>query len=514
MNRLIGLITLVLFVVLQGCSSNDEELKNEKPSLQFSYEPVVGKKNTFLFKAKIDGDYDLLRWNLGNGQEVTKVLQTTVTYAYAGTYTVTLKVWVGLEEYSTTQEIEISEDLIQLDFTAVPRAENLNMFDFSATVGGIYEKITWDFGNGEAKEDVLATTILYGLKGNYSVTLSVWSGGIKFQKTKSIEVVKNAIEISIDAQASNSHQYAFKAIIEGQYERFEWVIRGKTISNQTDVVGYFPFENNYEVVLNVYAYQRLFKISKIISIASDDPDYVNQLRLVWQEEFDQDGVDRSNWTFETGSGGWGNNELQNYTNGDNVHVSNGMLVLTARKVNDDKVAGSYTSTRMITKGKKEFTYGRLEIRAKLPGGKGIWPAIWMLGSNINTVGWPACGEIDIMEYVGKDPGVVHSSIHTQSFNHSIGTQKTKSYSLPDAETAFHNYGVIWTEKSMKFYIDEPNNVFFTFNKEGVNDTGKWPFDKPCFFILNIAVGGNWGGEVDNAIFPQTMEIDYVRVYQE
>ncbi len=190
----------------------------------------------------------------------------------------------------------------------------------------------------------------------------------------------------------------------------------------------------------------------------------------------------------------------------------GKLVITAEKVNENTTTGSYTSTRIISKGKQSFTYGRMEIRAKLPSGRGIWPAIWMLGENISTVSWPACGEIDIMEYVGYEPDVVHATVHTTSGSGANGDGS--SVTLSTAEEDFHVYGLLWDANEMVFYIDTPENVTHTYapsNKTAAN----WPFDKPQFFILNIAVGGNWGGAqgIDNTIFPQTMEVDYVRVYQ-
>jgi beta-glucanase (GH16 family) len=193
-------------------------------------------------------------------------------------------------------------------------------------------------------------------------------------------------------------------------------------------------------------------------------------------------------------------------------VKDGVLILTAKKINDNTTVGSYTSTRMKTQGKKEFTYGKMEIRAKLPSGRGIWPAIWMLGGNISSVSWPACGEIDIMEYVGYDPNTIHATVHTTSGSGGNGNGSSKT--LETAEEEFHIYGLTWTEKEMVFYTDTPENITHTYSPSTKTDDN-WPFNKPQFFILNVAVGGNWGGAqgIDNSIFPQSMEIDYVRVYQ-
>ncbi|NHF60077.1 glycoside hydrolase family 16 protein [Flavobacteriaceae bacterium TP-CH-4] len=243
-------------------------------------------------------------------------------------------------------------------------------------------------------------------------------------------------------------------------------------------------------------------------------DFWDTAELVWNDEFDGDALVGDNWIFETGSHGWGNNELQNYVVDDNVEVSNGTLKLIAKK--EKSGTADYTSTRLNSK--KTFRYGRMEIRAKIPEhkGNGIWPALWMLGSDIKTVGWPACGEIDIMEYVSFDPNKMHFSIHSTANNHVKGTQITSGpLTLDTIEEEFHNYGVLWTDKYLKFYIDDMDNVKLSFLRPATYNEDNWPFSKPFYFLMNIAVGGNWGGleGVDDAIFPATMEVDYVRVYQ-
>ncbi|PJB59454.1 MAG: beta-glucanase [Bacteroidetes bacterium CG_4_9_14_3_um_filter_41_19] len=280
-----------------------------------------------------------------------------------------------------------------------------------------------------------------------------------------------------------------------------------------EYTAYFPLEGNYPIELVVMIGSDSFSLIQIVNILQDDPDYIPNLTLVWSDEFDGTSVNSNNWIFDTGSGGWGNQELQNYTNGNNADVVDGNLVITARKINDNTTVGSYTSARMVSQGKHDFKYGKMEIRAKLPSGRGIWPAIWMLGSDINSIGWPACGEIDIMEYVGYEPDVVHSTVHTTSGNG--GTGSGSSLSLPTCEEEFHVYGLLWTEKKLVFYVDDLENIVHTYSPVVKTDEN-WPFDKPAFFILNVAVGGTWGGlqGIDNTIFPQSMEVDYVRVYQE
>jgi len=240
--------------------------------------------------------------------------------------------------------------------------------------------------------------------------------------------------------------------------------------------------------------------------------------LVWHDEFDQDGApDPSRWDYDLGDGcpdncGWGNNELQYYTkNVKNVRVENGFLVIEARR---DSLGGKgFTSTKILTRGLGDWLYGKLEIRAKLPRGKGTWPAIWMLPTDWKYGGWPASGEVDIMEHVGYDPGVIHGTIHTEAYNHIKGTQKEGKINIPDAQDAFHVYAVNWEDNKMEFFVDD--KLYHTVTRDPKDDYKGWPFDQRFYLIMNIAVGGNWGGAqgVDPDIWPQRMEIDYVRVYR-
>jgi beta-glucanase (GH16 family) len=252
--------------------------------------------------------------------------------------------------------------------------------------------------------------------------------------------------------------------------------------------------------------------------ADNHPIPVEDYELVWSEEFDGDSVDPAKWTFETGDGGWGNREWQNYTDGRNATVGDGTLKITARKTGPGQNLGDYTSTRLNSK--RAFQYGRFEIRAKMPKhkGNGAWPAIWMLGEGLRDrkFGWPDCGEIDIMEYVSYTPDTVYFNFHSKTNNHSIGTNISSGpIKLDSIEEEFHNYGVLWDETKLQVYLDTVDNVQLTFDRPEDFNQSNWPFDKPFYFLLNVAVGGNWGGQegVDDSIFPATMEIDYVRVYQ-
>lgn len=238
----------------------------------------------------------------------------------------------------------------------------------------------------------------------------------------------------------------------------------------------------------------------------------SQWKLVWADEFSYKGLpDSFKWNYNTGGHGWGNNELQYYTkaNLNNARVEKGNLVIEARK--ETVGSNNYTSARLSTKGKGDWKNGRIEVRAKIPKGIGTWPAIWMLAST-TPLRWPDDGEIDIMEHVGHNPGFIHFSIHTKKFNHIIGTQKTDTLFMPNAIKSFHVYAMQWDEQTMQWFVDG-KQVFGITNDGSGKDA--WPFNQPFFLILNIAVGGNWGGQkgVDETIFPQRMLIDYVRVYQ-
>ena len=232
----------------------------------------------------------------------------------------------------------------------------------------------------------------------------------------------------------------------------------------------------------------------------------------WQDEFDYTGLpDPAKWSFQQGGDGWGNHELQYYTHSKkNAQAGDGVLSIVARKQKTD--TRNYTSARLASKGKGDFLYGRFEIRAKLPAGRGTWPAIWMLPTDQAYGGWPKSGEIDIMEHVGYDPGRIHVTMHTGAYNHTIGTQKTAIHAVDDATTEFHRYRVDWTPDAIRGYIDDVQ--VYEFANEGTGPAA-WPFDQRFHFLLNIAVGGDWGGKegVDRDIFPATMQVDYVRAYK-
>jgi beta-glucanase (GH16 family) len=267
----------------------------------------------------------------------------------------------------------------------------------------------------------------------------------------------------------------------------------------------------------------------LLGILAAAPAVAEEYKLIWSDEFNAPGLpDPAKWDYEEGY--IRNNELQYYTRArkENARVEEGNLVIEARKeqfknpgydpeakdkrnMRKAREFADYTSASLITKGKAAWTCGKIEVRAKLPTGRGMWPAIWTLGTD-KTQGWPACGEIDIMENVGFDPDIIHANIHTAKYNHVKKTNKGSRITIPAPHTAFHTYWIEWTPEKIDFYVDEKK--YFTYENEK-SGPDAWPYDKDQYLILNIAVGGAWGGQkgMDDSVFPQKMLVDYVRVYQ-
>jgi len=307
--------------------------------------------------------------------------------------------------------------------------------------------------------------------------------------------------IQCTASATDATKYGFKFGSNSEEE---------SISGNLNFT--FTEKGTSSYIITVFAYS---STGHFISTFKNISVYVNDdLQLVWADEFNTNGApDDSKWNFEIGDGcpnlcGWGNAESQYYTDrADNVIVEGGLLKITAKK--ESYQGSDYTSTRMITKDKYEFTYGKVEIKAKLPEGGGTWPAIWLLGANIDTMGWPECGEIDIMEHWGHNPTKVSSATHTPSCSGGCGNTQVGETTVSDFATEFHVYGLEWTEEELRFYLDD--TLLYAYNP-AVKDNSTWPFDNPQFFILNIAMGGSWF-TIDSSFTESTMEIDYIRVYQ-
>ena len=259
-----------------------------------------------------------------------------------------------------------------------------------------------------------------------------------------------------------------------------------------------------------------------VSVDDQTPIVSSNWEMLWSDEFDGEELDLSKWNKLSWKPGWVNNELQAYTDRDtNIFLEDGYLVLQGNIepgysgtdfVGNNYVA-DYTSGRVNTDNKFSTTYGRFDIKAKLPAGKGSWPAIWMLGESISSLGWPECGEIDIMEHVGYDEGMIHGSIHTEEYNHMYNTQRSGSKYVDNVTDQFHVYSLEWSPFYLRYLIDD-EPFFFVYNDSNGDDS-KWPFNDPHYLILNLAIGGDWGGVqgISASAFPMKMYVDYVRAYK-
>ena len=287
--------------------------------------------------------------------------------------------------------------------------------------------------------------------------------------------------------------------------------------NQFNIIIKNMSKENLNTKWHILALTKCFSITAllfvVISCSNDEKQKVTTMnKLVMQDEFDTDGAPNSaiwNYNIGTGNNGWGNNELEYYTNSsNNIKVVDGMLQITAKK--EAFMGSQYTSARIFSKGLFEQKQGRFEARIKMPWGQGMWPAFWLLGANSDTVAWPQCGEIDIMEYKGQEPTITHGTVHGPGY--AGGNGITKSYDLINDrfDTGFHIFGIEWGENYINFYVDDVLYNQITPDKV----TGEWVYDHPFYIILNLAVGGSYVGSPNSeTTFPQTMYVDYVRVYQ-
>lgn len=332
-----------------------------------------------------------------------------------------------------------------------------------------------------------------------------------------LSIDNETFEVLIQAEALNAVEYWFYV---GAADTPEEI-------NESGLFSYtFPQEGDYGITVRAYgSSDRYIKANKEISISAGEPEppvplskgYFSPMEydgydLVWQEEFNANSINTANWDFEIGDGcpdlcGWGNNELE-YYRAENAWVADSVLTIEARQESFGN--RDYTSARMISRNKQSFLYGRIDIRALMPQGQGIWPALWMLGDNHSSVGWPECGEIDIMEMIGGHENTAHGTAHWQNGQDyaSYGQSTTTStYSLAEA---YHVFSIVWDESSIKWYLD---NV--QYNELSITDPQMSEFHQEFWFILNVAVGGNWPGNPDaTTVFPQQMKVDYIRVFQQ
>ncbi len=338
-----------------------------------------------------------------------------------------------------------------------------------------------------------------------------WCGAC--QASKSSDALPSAASLEVEISCDqNTNVVTFKCLSDDITPR--WGFDDGDSSTETTVEKFYSAAGTYSVEVWAINKNGLSADSKTYSFTLEN-NYGEQYQLVWSDEFDGTALNTDVWHLEQGY--IANNELQDYQTSGNHEVSDGTLKIIARKVNDNKEFGSYTSARMISYyGGVSFTYGRIEARIKVPSGVGTWPAFWMLGDSILEGGsWPSCGEIDIMEHVGYEANKTYATIHYWD-NSSSYTSQNSSISV-ESEEVWLTYGVIWSDSAMKFYIDDVDNVYATYTTPS-NKTN-WPFDAPHFLLLNLAIGGDWGGVegVDNSMFDATgsvqMEVDYVRVYE-
>ena len=233
--------------------------------------------------------------------------------------------------------------------------------------------------------------------------------------------------------------------------------------------------------------------------------------IVWHDEFEGTELDRTNWTFDIGGNGWGNQELQMYTDRpENILLENGMLVIEARQEPELVGGREYSSARIKTQGLHAWQYGRIEARIKLPYGQGIWPAFWMLGEDLMRKGWPGAGEIDVLEFIGREPNHIYATVHAPGYSGGDGVGGSLTVPADSLQNEFHIYAIEWQENQIRWYFDEQE--YFKLTPADVPE--QWIFDHPFFIILNLAVGGRWPGYPDETtVFPQFLYVDYVRVYQ-
>jgi len=315
---------------------------------------------------------------------------------------------------------------------------------------------------------------------------------------------ENFVEFTVSDQVENAS--------------IEWTFPGdQKIYGKRKLVYYFEEEGKYDVSLTYTLNGKTYTSTKEVTIAVNSSYFERDEFLWWNDEFDDNEINKTCWNYDIGSNKtqnrWGNNEWQDYTNNvENSFIRESRLVIRAIRSGVGQKVADYTSARLTTKGKKEMNRGRVEVKAKLGGGRGLWPAIWLYQSSGDD---KLYSELDIMEYVGVDKDIIYSAVHTNTTLSSPEKTVGANRKMSGVENDFHVYGLNWTDDKVEFYIDDPEKPHLTFIPEDRSNPNDWPFDKSLYLILNIAVGGDWGGMkgVDDTIFPQEMEVEYVRIFK-
>jgi beta-glucanase (GH16 family) len=318
-------------------------------------------------------------------------------------------------------------------------------------------------------------------------------------------------------ETDESNFYEFSINEKLDVSNTEWIFSGERIFDKKKTTCYFDKKGTYEIKLKYTHEGKKGEYTQTLNVPKNSTYFDNNEYLWWNDEFDGDELDKTCWSYDTGSNKnqnrWGNNELQNYTDKpENSFIRDGKLCIKALLEGEGQHVEDYTSARIVTKGKKEFSRGRVEVKAKLGGGTGLWPAIWLYQSS-----WldGYYSELDIMEYVGHDKNIIYSAVHTNKTIENPKNTVGANITVQGVESEFHIYGANWTDGKVEFYVDNPDKPHLVFSVENTGDPNEWPFDKNLYLLLNIAVGGDWGGMkgVDDNIFPQEMEIEYVRVFK-
>lgn len=412
----------------------------------------------------------------------------------------------------------------QKDITVSPKQKEY-VFDFEM-LAEADEKARFEFWFTETDEQVKINEVSLEKIGTIDVNRMINLAKFQVQHKYTVTGINENILTSNDIQAikklSNGKEFVKTMVLE---EDSDYLVKvdGKLADGEKYIVTIqngktFELDkNNRECLLKNTGEST--KDGKITIKKVGNKQNIKDFRiekyfgnLVWEEEFNYEGLPKEeDWGYDVGGEGWGNAELQYYTekNPDNAYVEDGKLIITAW--NEAYGKNEYTSARLVTRGKKDFKYGRIEVKAKLPKGKGTWPAIWMMPTDSLYGDWPKSGEIDIMEHVGFDQDRIHGTVHTEKYYWKNSNQKSAQIDGDKVSDTFHTYSLEWTPKVIKVYFD--NTLYFTYQNE---DSGKdaWPFDQKFYLILNIAIGGAWGGQqgVDSEVFPQTMEVESIKVY--
>lgn len=546
MKRFISYLPMLFALLLAGCDEDLQQVENitAPGSLQISTEVSQDGSGIVHFKASSSGAMTYHYYFGLNDTEKPVVApggEATFAYRSSGIYQVRVVAYGagGIATNGSTEvEVEVTyeapADLIQTLTNGSTRTwvwkktipAHLGVGPEFYDDGSIGDApIWWSAGafEKEAEGCLYEDKLIFTLAGDGSVQFTNENNGVSYfhvdEAADALGVARPAADQCFDYDVSASANAAVGFFLTGSGIASSTGI-GMELGNSA-FMSYFLNSSTYEIMsysadeLYVRTVQdidgfRLAWYQKFIAedVLPNDPGV--EYELVWSDEFDTDGApNAANWAYDLGNGdnGWGNAEIQFYTDrSDNVSVAGGNLNITAKR---ESFSGfNFTSARLKTEGKFDFQYGKVEVRAKLPKGGGTWPAIWLLGSDYQTNTWPACGEIDIMEHVGNTPDLIYGTLHSPS---SFGDSQNKgTVTIAGATDDFHVYGLEWTEESITMFVDgEP---FYSYAPQDKN-ADNWPFDKPFFLILNVAMGGTFGGEVDGNFTSGTMEIDYVHVYQ-